>query len=196
MVRKKSVQLCAQEFRRDARILLGFCRRTERVRSDAHVSFVHDAAVIKLYTAFERMMVGALTGAINNDTRQLSVRTHVRFPKHLTDEVYEYIITGGSYFNFRGRDGLISEIKKYVRNDHYLVDRIKDKRYAETLERLCALRTFAAHDSKFAKQIALKSIGQQRMKSSGSWLKRQDRFTRLVDSLLELSKEIEAKAPF
>ena len=49
----------------------------------------YDGAVIKLYAAFERMIMGALTGAINNDTYQLSVSTSVQFPKHLTDEVCE-----------------------------------------------------------------------------------------------------------
>ena len=196
MPKKKSVQLCAQEFRRDAKELLRFCMSAEKALLDAHVSLVYDGAVIKLYAAFERMMIGALTGAINNDTSQLSNTTSVQFPKHLTDEVCEYIIIGNGYFNFRGRDGLIGEVRKYVPGSHYLVQAVRDSRYKTSLEQLSALRNYAAHYSMASKQIALKSIGQKKMGSAGSWLKRQDRFPNLVQSLLELSRRIEKCAPY
>ena len=164
--------------------------------SDAHVSLVYDGAVINLYAAFERMMIGALTGAINNDISQLSTTTNIQFPEHLTDEVCEYIIIGNGYFNFRGRDGLISEIKKYVPDSHYLVRAVKESEYMTSLNRLCALRNYPAHYSKASKQNALKSIDQTRMGSAGSWLKRQSRFQELVSSLVNLSKEIEGGAPY
>ena len=82
MPKKKSVQRCAQEFRRDATELLGFCESGELALSTAHVSLIYDGAVIKLYAAFERMMIGALIGAINNDTSQLSATTSVRFASY------------------------------------------------------------------------------------------------------------------
>ena len=196
MPKKKSVRLCAQEFRRDAKKLIKFCRSAEKRLSDAHVSLAYDGAIINLYAAFERMMIGALTGAINNNTSQLSATAGVEFPKHLTDEVCEYIIIGNGYFNFRGRDGLIGEIKRYVPDSHYLVQTVKDSKYRTSLNRLCALRNYAAHHSKASKKNALKSIGQKRMGSAGSWLKRQSRFQELVSSLVKLSKEIEEGAPY
>ena len=104
MPKKNSVRLCAQDFKRDAIELLQFCTSAEKALTAAHVSLVYDGAVIRLYAAFERMMIGALTGAINNDTSQLSTTANVQFPKHLTDEVCEYIIIGGGFFNFKGRD--------------------------------------------------------------------------------------------
>ena len=194
--KKKSVRLCAQEFRRDAEELLRFCGSAERALSDAHVSLVYDGAVIRLYAAFERMMIGALIGAINNDISQLSATAGVQFPKHLTDEVCEYIIIGSGYFNFRGRDGLIREIKKYVPESHYLVRAVKESKYKTPLNQLCALRNYAAHYSMASKQIALKSIGQQKMGPAGSWLKRQNRFPELATSLVRLSEEIEEGAPY
>ena len=196
MPKKKSVRLCAQEFRRDAKKLLKFCRVAEKRLSDAHVSLVYDGAVINLYAVFERMMIGALTGAINNDTSQLSATTSVQFPAHLTDEVCEYIITGNGYFNFRGRDGLIGEIRKYVPVGHYLVRALKEPKYRTSLDRLCALRNYAAHYSKASKKTALKSIDQEKMGSAGSWLKRQSRFRDIVLSLEQLSKDIEKDAPY
>ena len=196
MPKKKSVRRCAQEFRRDAKKLIKFCRVAERRLSDAHVSLVYDGAVINIYAAFEQMMIEALIGAINNNTSQLSATTGVQFPEHLTDEVCEYIIIGNGYFNFRGRDGLISEIKKYVPDSHYLVRAVKESEYKTSLDRLCALRNYSAHNSKASKKNALKSIDQERMGSAGSWLKRQSRFQELVLSLVKLSKEIEKGAPY
>ncbi len=141
-------------------------------------------------------MIGALTGAINNDMPQLSATIGVQFPKHLSDEVCEYIIIGRGYFNFRGRDGLISEIKRYVPDSHYLVQAVKDSEYRTSLNRLCALRNYAAHYSKVSKKNALKSIDQKRMGSAGSWLKRQGRFEEIISSLQKLSRKIEKGAPY
>ena len=194
--KKKSVRLCAQQFSRDAEKLLNFCSDSEQCLSDAQVSLVYEGAVINLYAAFERMTIGALTGAINNNTSHLSTTTGVEFPKHLTDEVCEYVIIGNGYFNFRGRDGLIGEIKKYVPDDHYLAKTVKEQAYKVALDQLCALRNYAAHHSGVSKKHALKAVDQTKMSSAGSWLKRQNRFQELVTSLLKLSKEIEEKAPY
>ena len=196
MSRKKSVQLCAQTFRKDANDLIEFCVAAEKKLSDAHVSLAYNGAIINLYAAFEQMMVGALTGAINNATSHLSDTTSVQFPKHLTEAVCEYIIIGNGYFNFQGRDGLIQKIKKYVPEDHYLVTAVKEKKYKESLEQLCALRNYAAHSSAVSKKRALDAIDQQRMGSAGSWLKRQNRFQQIVSSIKNLSEEIENGAPF
>ena len=196
MPKKKSVKRCAEQFTKDTDSLLKFCAHAERVFDDGEISLVYDAAVIKLYAALERMMLGTLIGAINNDTDVLSQKTLVRFPKHLTDEVCEYIITGRGYFDFRGRDGLISELKKFVPADHYLVKAVKGKAYVDSLNRLCALRNFAAHESQVSKRTALKSIKQQKVKTAGSWLKKQNRFRDMVGNLSALAKEIERDAPY
>lgn len=196
MPKKKSVKRCAKQFREDADVLLNFCETAERGLSDAHVSMVYDAAVIKLYASFERMILGTLTGAINNDTSHISAKTNVEFPQHLKDEVCEYIVTGGRYFDFRGRSGLIDKIKDYVPDDHYLVRAIKDQAHTESLNQLCALRNYAAHGSKASKKAALDSVGQTRIGTAGSWLKAQNRFQKLVTNLSELSARIEADAPY
>ena len=118
------------------------------------------------------------------------------FQSNLTDEVCEYIIIGSSYFNFRGRDGLIGEVRKYVPQNHYLTVVIRDGKYKTSLDLLSALRNYAAHSSMASKKAALKATGQARMGSAGSWLKRQDRFPKLANDLLNLSKEIKTKAPY
>ena len=196
MPRKKSVPLCAQQFRKDQGDILRFCAQSEkRLRRDRHITLVYDAAIIKIHAAFERMILGALVGAINNDTSMLSNTTQIDFPKHLTDEVCEYIITGGGYFDFKRRDGLIREIRKYVPEGHYLLKAVRKAAYRESLERLCSLRNFAAHESPASKKQVLKDINQERVGAAGSWLKRQNRLQAIANDLSALSKEIEANAP-
>ena len=200
MPKKTSVKLRAEQFKQEARTLLEFCEEAEQHLSAAHVSLVYDAAVIRLYASFEQMILGTLTGAINNNTSHVSNTTGVQFPKHLTDEVCEYIITGGGYFDFQGRDGLIRRIKRHVPDNHYLLTAIKDDRHKESLNQLCALRNYAAHGSKISRKKALDSVGKKKMKSAGTWLKAKERgksrFEEIAGNLAELSNTIEESAPY
>lgn len=140
-------------------------------------------------------MLDTLVGAINNDTATVSAQKGITFPKHLSDEVCEYIITGGGYFDFKGRDGLIKLLKKFVPDTHFLPSIVKKAAYKSDLEQLSTLRNFAAHDSAQSRRAAKEATGQERLRSAGAWLKRQGRFTKLVESLKKLADEIEAAAP-
>ena len=141
-------------------------------------------------------MLSAIVGAINNDTETISSTTGVEFPKHLTDEVCEYLVLGGNYFDFKGRDGLIKILKRFVPGDHYLLTIIKEDRYKSSLEKLSALRNYAAHESYQSKRAALTAIDQERVGSAGSWLKSQGRFVSISQRLKELANEIEESAPY
>jgi hypothetical protein len=142
------------------------------------------------------MMLSAIVGAINNDSTTISKSTGVEFPKHLTDEVCEYLVLGGGYFCFKGRDGLIKNLKKYVPGDHYLVTIVKKPKYEDSLEQLTALRNYAAHESNQSKRAALTAIGQERVGSAGSWLKLQGRYGSISTRLKELGQEIHDGAPY
>ena len=100
------------------------------------------------------------------------------------------------YFDFRGRDGLIKQLKRYVPDDHYLVDIVKQKKYKDPLDRMVALRNFAAHASGVSRKRALKAVGKARLQSSGSWLKVRGRFGKMCASLKALAAEIEQRAPY
>lgn len=164
--------------------------------SDEHKSWSHDYAIIRLYREFEQMMLAGIIGAINNNTETIAEVTGVDFPKHLTDEVCEYLVLGGGYFDFKGRDGLIKTLKKYVPKTHYLVTIIKKRKYKDTLEKLSALRNYAAHESRQSKRAVLAAIGQKRIGSAGSWLKVQGRFPRIGSKLKELAQEVHGSAPY
>ena len=107
--------------------------------SDAHVTWVHDYAIIRLYREFEDMILNCLVAAINSDTQQLAHATGFKFPKHLTDEVCEYIIVKDGYFDLRGRDGLIKTLKMYLAADHYLVTVVKNNAYRGALEKVVSV---------------------------------------------------------
>ena len=120
----------------------------------------------------------------------------VEFRKHLTDEVCEFLIIGTRYFDFKGRSDLIKTIRSFVPESHYLLIAVKRSIYNTALDQLSALRNFAAHESSPSKRAALKAINAKRIKSSGAWLKKQNRFMHLVESLKNLAQEIETTAPY
>jgi hypothetical protein len=100
MARKKSIKTAAKTFATEADAILAFLARISPNATDADLSWVHDYAIIRLYREFESLILDALVGAINNDTTTISGTSGVKFPKHLTDEVCEYLVTGGGYFDF------------------------------------------------------------------------------------------------
>lgn len=195
MPRKKSIVKSAQDFQTAADDIVEFASSIES-ESDEYISWVHDYAIIRLYREFESFVLDCLVGAINNDTTVLTETTHVEFPKHLTDEVCEFIITGSGYFDFKGRDGLIKALKKYVPAKHYLLDVFKKAKHKPYIEKLCALRNFAAHNSDVAKKAVLVALGAERVGSAGSWLKRQTRLKGIADGLKVLAGEVETEAPY
>ncbi|MFN4019135.1 MAG: hypothetical protein ACK4IC_01305 [Erythrobacter sp.] len=194
-MRKKSAKRACEWFNIEVQSVRDYTTATNTL-SDEHVSWCHDQAIIRLYRAFENLMLSCLICAINNDTNLLSRNTGISFPKHLTDEVCEYIINGEGYFDFRGRDGLIKTLKRYVSQEHYLLKAVSKEEYRVSLEQLSALRNFAAHDSYPSKKSALHATGQKKMGSAGSWLKRHGRLGAICDDLKKLSDAIHDAAPY
>lgn len=196
MARKKSIKGCADWLVSCAEEIEAFLGAVSPNQSAEHVTWLHNYAVIKLYRTFETFILNCLIGAINNDTSALSNKAGIPFPKHLTDEVCEYIITGQGYFDFKGRSGLIGTIKHYVSDDHYLAVVVKNQKYKDALEQLCALRNYAAHESHKSKKAALDVIGGERIGSAGAWLKRQRRYAWLSGKVKELAAEVKERAPY
>ena len=110
IMRKKSAKKVAIDFVKKAEEIEKFIDPSNLTNlSEKHITWAHEYAIIRLYREFERMILHSLIAAINNNTSDLSQETGVSFPKHLKDEVCEYIIVGNKYFDFKGRDGLIRE---------------------------------------------------------------------------------------
>ena len=197
MPRKRSVKKCARQFETAVSGVQVFADAATKTNlTDSQISWVYEYAIIALYRALESMILDALVGAINNDTAVVSKTLGVKLPPHLRNEVCRFLVTGTGYFDFKGRNGLIRTLKKFVPESHYLVQTIKKQRYKPTLEQLSALRNFATHDSPQAKRAALAAIGLARMSSVGAWLKRQQRLNTLTANLGRLAKEIRQAAPY
>ncbi len=195
MSRKKSTKRSAQLFEQHVDEIQQFVDARTGGATAEHESWLYEYAVIRLYREFESLVLDALVGAINNDTATLSAHLGIQFPKHLTDEVCEFVVTGGGYFDFKGRDGLIKTLKRFVPDTYYLTTIVKKAKYTEPLEQVSALRNFAAHNSEKSKNAALLATGQQRLSSAGAWLKRQGRFAAIAAKLKELAAELSAAAP-
>lgn len=195
-MRKKSVRKAADAFISAQKEIDSFLNDMAAAQMlESQISWAHEYAIIRLYREFENLIFSTLIAAINRDTNEISNQTGIRFPEHMTDEVCEYLIVGTGYFDFRGRDGLIKIIGKFVSKDHYLLTIVKDRKYLKALDQLSALRNFAAHDSKPSKKRALQATEMERMASAGAWLKVQGRYDKIARSLAALAQEIKISGP-
>ena len=195
MPKKKSLKLAATHFKGAANTVLDFFAKTSGLKEDYHI-WCTDFAVIRLYAEFEVLMLETLAGAINNDTTTISSTLSVPFLKHLNEDVCKFLVVGTGFFDFKGRDGLIKVLRKYVPQTHYLVAIIKEEKFKNSLEKLSALRNFAAHQSEPSRAAAAEAVGGDRIGSAGAWLKRQGRFEAIVKDLIAIAEEIEKKAPY
>ena len=197
MAKKKSIKLSVGNFKNSVTEIENFLDSITFSSSEAkYTSWAFDAAVIRLFRSFETLMLDTIVGTVNKDTSCLSNATGVLFPKHLPKNACEYLITGGGYFDFKGRDGLIKVICEHLGTTHAIHSVVKKSEYKNAIEQLCALRNFAAHNSAKSKRAALKSIGASNMSSAGAWLKVGSRFDELKSKFVQLANEIEELAPF
>lgn len=196
MPRKKSLKKSAEKFGNAAEDVSDFISKLQPHSSKEHDSWIHEYAMIRIYREFEQLMLESLIGAINNDTSTISATSGIQFPKHLTDEVCEFLLVGNGYFDFKGRDGLIGILRRYVPSNHYLLAIVKKPKYKQSLEQLAALRNYAAHASTFSKSSAKRTVSADRIGSAGSWLKVQGRFEDIIQDLKAIANEIEDNAPY
>jgi hypothetical protein len=195
MPRKKSVKLAADVFRDNVTEIQKFFAGTDGLNEE-NKSWCADYAIIRLYLEFEVLMLKAIVGAINSDTDTLFQSSGIKFPKHLSEDVCTYLVVGNGYFDFKGREGLLKTLKKFVPKTHYLYKIIKSSKYKDALEQLSALRNFAAHGSRSAKKFALTATKATKIGSAGSWLRVQGRFEALLTLLTDLAKKIKHAAPY
>jgi|SRR6056297_764276 len=197
MAKKKSAKKAAEKFQKQLNDIDGFLERfKETSPRDNDLSWAYDLAVIRAYRAFENFVLECMICGINNDTKQLSKKKGFDFPKHLTDEVCKYIIVGERFFDFKGRSGLISTAKSYLADEHYFIEVVKKRKFTKPLDKLIALRNFAAHDSAHSKNKALSAVGLKRMSSAGSYLKKRSRWNEISTGLKRFASDIYDAAPY
>ncbi|MBC6443436.1 MAG: hypothetical protein GDA53_10075 [Rhodobacteraceae bacterium] len=199
-MRKKDIGKISEDFIRNIDEITAFVKQFVQqpkgvIPSEKDQSWLHEAAIIRIYVEFEKFILACLVALINRDSPTFSKHKGIKFPKHISQKVCEYLICGDGYFDFKGRDGLINKIKKIVPNGHWFLKIIMDKNHKEAIERLSALRNFAAHDSGVSKKQALQATKQKRISSSDAWLKKQNRLDDICEKLKAMADEIKKAAP-
>lgn len=199
MPKKKSIETSARKYIEELEKVEQFLdiEKDFRLSEKEYAEWIYELGLIKVYRAFEGLMLECLVGALNNDTNLLSSHTGISFPKDLSKAVCEYLVVGSGYFNFRGgRDGLLKELQKFLPADHYLVDIVKNKVDKDILDRLVAFRNYAVHSSEVAKNKAKKIAQVRKISEAGKWMRTQGRLKEIISKLKELANNIKDAAPY
>ncbi|MER7759461.1 hypothetical protein [Streptomyces sp. NPDC097619] len=217
MGRKKSGKYAADKFRTTTKLIRDYLDETDASGlSERALTWNYEAALLRTTIAFEHLMLECLIVALNHDTGPFSEATNAQFPKHLNQRVCEHLVTKGGYFDFKGRSGLIKDMKQFTGDSHYLLTAVSDEKRYHLLELLLTLRNYAAHQSRDSKEKVrkaiflhrkkVKSLGTEKLKaefagakaptSAGVWLKRQGRLQSMLDQLDIMAAEIHQGAPF
>lgn len=157
---------------------------------DLYLSYSYENAILMVYKAFEIFIERLLISCLNHDHSCFEEKYGIALGKHINDDVCEFLITKGGFFDFRGYSGLIKTLGEILGNNHRLITLFKGNDHKTYIDQLCAIRNYAAHNSKQSKQSAKKAFGLKSISSAGSCLKQQSRFTTILAKLTELSKEV------
>ncbi|MDX3835860.1 hypothetical protein [Streptomyces europaeiscabiei] len=217
MGRKKSGKYAATKFKETTQRIRDYVDEVDQAGlSDQAITWAYEAGLMKTNVAFEHLMEECLIVALNNDSKPFSDATSITFPKHMTEKVCQYLVTGGKFFDYSGRGGLLGDIGKFTGGKaakHYLYVAVQNTKYHHALELLIALRNYAAHESPQSKQTLRKAIVAHRLgitsvpdkkqlaganapTAAGAWLKTQGRFAYILDRLDALADEIHQGAPY
>lgn len=207
---KKSIKLAAEKFVKSVDETLKFTQsvkdlKVNRQLSSEYESWCFDYAIIRLCHEFENFMFHCLIVLINNDSEALRRGTGIRFSKHMSIDVCEYLIVGdNSYYDMKNREEYIKKLNKFFKstdsNDHnsfWFLEIVKKPEYQIYWELCTGLRHFSAHNSSHSKKVARdlaykysgadkkKEAGKKRSRrmqsSSGAWLKIQEPDQRQTD---------------
>jgi hypothetical protein len=196
MANKTSIKAVVRNFNSNLDTVLQFVQQFRGDGKGASVIYIYDYAIIKIYKDFEELILNTIIGLINNDASYITAKKGLTTTKSLTKRDAEQLFIGNNYFSFKGRNGLLKQIKNFFPNTHWFVNLLSDAKYEKTFDLIIPLRNFAAHSSKIAKRNAIKAVGMQQLAYSGSWLKVGNRFQHIVDDLKDIALKIDAQAKF
>ena len=157
---------------------------------DLYLTYCYENAILMVYKEFEIFIERLLISCLNHDHSCFEEKYGIRLGKHINDDVCEFLITKGGFFDFRGYSGLIKTLGDALGSHHRLIALLKENNYKTYIEQLCAIRNYAAHNSKQSKQSAKKAFDLQSISSAGSCLKQHNRFTTILTKLKELCNQV------
>lgn len=189
-MRKVDFDHIGKAFGTDVRKITDYVYECEQVFSKkAHyISLGYEYAIIALHKAFESFVRRLIVGCINHDTSQVCKTYGISFGKHISDEMCDFILTKGGFFDIHGPDDLVKLCKNHVTNSKALTEAVRKKR--DTVEQLLAFRNLAAHGSPQAKKRVKKLLNRTRIQDAGTYLKKKGRFATLRDTLSNLANDM------
>lgn len=189
-----SLQKVCDEFIQNMAEIRGYVSRCDTVFSgeEKYLSFCYENAIIMLYKAFEKFILRTMISCLNHDHSHFEQKYGIKLGNHINDDVCEFLITKGGYFDFKGRGGLNKILNATIGASHNVGKVIKNNKYGNTIDRLCAVRNYAAHNSIQAKKAAKDAYGLKSISSPGSFLKKQNRLVSLISELTELANDVKA----
>ena len=189
-----NLQHVCDEFIQNMSEIEGYINRCKTVFAgeDKYLSFCYENAIIMLYKAFEKFILRTMISCLNHDHSHFEEKYGIKLGKHINDDVCEFLITKGGYFDFKGRDGLNKILNATIGSSHNVGKTIKNNKYSKTINQLCAVRNYAAHNSAQAKKSVMDAYGLARISSPGSFLKKQNRFSTLIVGLTDLANDVKS----
>ncbi|MEA4898474.1 MAG: hypothetical protein VB115_09535 [Christensenellaceae bacterium] len=193
-MRTVSIQSVCEEFKAAINGIQCYVAKCKQVFSEdkLFLSYGYENAVIMLYKSFERFVLRTMIACLNRDHSHCECKYSIKLGKHINDDVCEFLITKGGFFDFKGRSGLNKVLNDIIGTNHNIAKVFKSTAYKSTIDQLCAIRNYAAHNSAQSKQAAMETLGLRRISSAGSCLKTQHRFESLTISLTSLADTIKA----
>ena len=155
-----------------------------------YLSFCYENAIIMVYRSFEHFLLRIMVSCLNHDHSHFEESYGIKLGRHINDDVCEFLITKGGYFDFKGNGDLKKTLNKSIGQKHPVVKVFGNGTYSKTIQKLYVLRNYAAHNSPQAKKAVLNEFNLQRVKSAGSLLKQQGRFQNIINELTQLANDI------
>ena len=157
-----------------------------------YLSYSYENAIIMTYKAFEQYALRTMIACLNHSHAHFEEEYSIKLGKHINDDVCEFLITNGGFFDFKGRSGLTQKLNKVIGKDNPTAKVFKKDEHKPLIDKLCAIRNYAAHNSTQSKKSAMNVYDLHRISSAGSCLKQQNRFKEIIDGLIALANDVKA----
>ena len=157
---------------------------------DTHLSYCYEHAIIMLYKSFERFILRSMISCLNHDHSHFEERYGIKLGNHINDDVCEFLVTKGGFFDFKGRGGLNKILNSTIGTNHNIGKTIKQTKYGDAIDQLCAVRNYAAHNSVQAKNAVLSVYKMKRIPAAGYFLMQQNRLKKIMRDLTDLANEV------
>ena len=135
-----------------------------------------------------------MISCLNHDHSFFEDKYGIALGKHINDDVCEFLITKGGYFDFRGYSGLVDTLKNVLGSTNPFIGVVRKDPYKTHIDQLCAARNYAAHNSRQSKEAAKKAFGLTTISSAGSCLKKAGRFSNIISGLKGFAAEVKTTA--